>query len=208
MEIIIDTWGDQLGMTSAFGYSGMILMYHLKDIYPELPIYFIDTRYHFKETLNFVNLIRREWKLNIITIGTKKTQEEIEDSISKEAYKHNPDACCFIRKVEPLLEILPTKQAWLSALRQDQAITRKNLSFFEVDARKTLKIYPMSDWNRKECWDFIKTHNVNYHPMHDKNYPSIGCTHCTQPVKRGEHERAGRWNSFPEKLECGIHLHK
>lgn len=207
LKDLVETCGTELGMTSAFGYSGVILMYHLQEIYPEIPIYFIDTRFHFDETLQFIDQLENSWNLNVHRISTDLDEGEIEDRIGSEAWNRRPDDCCHLRKVVPLLKILPKKSVWLHALRRDQAESRKNLKFFEVDSRGTNKVYPMVDWTRKQCWQFIENNNLPYHPMHDENYPSIGCTHCTEPVSDGEHERAGRWVSHPSKGECGLHDH-
>ena len=205
---IREDWGDSAGMTSAFGYSGMILMHYVKKYYPELSIYFIDTGFHYPETMEFVNRVKSEWNLDIQIIKTRRSEEEINGLIGPEAYKKDPNSCCEIRKVEPLLYVLNTKKIWISALRRDQATSREQLPCIEYDARGPLKVYPMVDWKRADCWSFIKLNDISYHPMHDSNYPSIGCLHCTSPVLDGQTERSGRWNSFPEKLECGIHNHK
>jgi len=207
LHLIFDVFGDDVGMTSAFGYSGMVLMYHLKEIKPDIPIYFIDTRFHFKETLKLVEEVKKDWKLNIISISTSLSEKKIEQNIGFEAYKQDPDLCCNVRKVEPLIEILPTKKIWLHALRRDQSILREKLNFFEPSLDVT-KAYPLADWTREQCWDFIIKKSLKYNPLHDEHYPSIGCIHCTKSISKGESERAGRWSSFPEKTECGLHILK
>jgi len=201
-----EEFGDKLAMTTAFGYSGIVLMNFIKDIIPDIPIYFIDTRFHFEETLKLAEKIKKEWKLNIIYISTQYTDKELENMIGKEAYKTNPDLCCQYRKVEPLLRILKTKDAWLSSIRRDQAVTREFIDVIEIDARGAVKINPLYTWTRDQTWMYIRKYDLPYNPLHDQYYPSVGCKPCTSPVDKGGSERDGRWRGMP-KVECGIHAH-
>lgn len=199
-------FGDDLAMTTSFGYTGIVLMSFVKDILPEVPIYFIDTRFHFEETLKLAEKIKKEWKLNIIYISTRYTEQQLEEAIGKEAYKTNPDLCCHYRKVEPLLRVLKTKNVWISSIRRDQSITRAEIDVIEVDGRGTIKINPMYNWTKDQTWLYIKKYDLPYNPLHDQYYPSIGCIPCTVPVDKGGDERDGRWRGM-QKLECGIHLY-
>ncbi|KYK26656.1 hypothetical protein AYK20_03335 [Thermoplasmatales archaeon SG8-52-1] len=202
----VEEFEDKLAMTTAFGYSGIVLMNFVKDIIPNLPIYFIDTRFHFEETLKLAEKIKKEWKLNIIYISTQYTEEELEKIIGKEAYKINPDLCCQYRKVEPLLRILKKKDAWLSSIRRDQATTREFIDVIEIDSRGTVKINPLYDWTGNQTWLYIRKYDLPYNPLHDQYYPSVGCKPCTSPIDKGGSERDGRWRGMP-KVECGIHVH-
>jgi phosphoadenosine phosphosulfate reductase len=209
-EIIVrahEEFRDKLAMTTAFGYSGIVLMNFVKNLIPWLPIYFIDTRFHFEETLKLAEKIKKEWKLNIIYISTQYTEEELEKIIGKEVYKTNPDLCCQYRKVEPLLRVLKTKDAWLSSIRRDQASTRESIDVIEIDDRDTIKINPLYNWTRDQTWMYIRKYDLPYNPLYDQYYPSIGCKPCTAPVDKGGDERDGRWRGMP-KVECGIHVQK
>jgi phosphoadenosine phosphosulfate reductase len=197
-------FGDRLAMTTAFGYSGIVLMSIVKDIIPDIPIYFIDTRMHFEETLKLAEKLKKEWKLNIIYISSQYTEKELEILIGKDAYKIKPDLCCQYRKVEPLLRILKTKDAWLSSIRRDQAVTREFIDVIEIDARGVVKINPMYNWTKDQTWMYIRKYDLPYNPLHDQFYPSVGCKPCTSPVDKGGNERDGRWRGMP-KVECGIH---
>ncbi|MEM7144551.1 MAG: phosphoadenylyl-sulfate reductase [Verrucomicrobiota bacterium] len=205
LSYISERWGNDVAMTSAFGYSGTLLLWYLREYLSAIDLYFIDTTYHFPETLKFVDRIEREWKLKITRIGTRKTPAEVEELIGVEAYKRDPDACCFVHKVEPLMEVLPRKKMWIHALRRDQSPSREKLDFVEALDDGNFKIYPLVDWTRDRCWAEIRQEGIPYHPLIDDGFPSIGCLHCTQRVGSGQHEREGRWNSFPRKLECGLH---
>jgi phosphoadenosine phosphosulfate reductase len=121
-------------------------------------------------------------------------------------WKTQPDVCCNLRKVEPLSRKLAELQAWLTGIRRDQAPTRANTQKVEWDARFNLvKLNPITDWTQDEVWSYIRDRDLDYNPLHDRNYPSIGCTHCTRPVADGEDPRAGRW-AGTGKVECGLHV--
>ncbi|MFW9903236.1 MAG: phosphoadenylyl-sulfate reductase [Candidatus Thorarchaeota archaeon] len=203
--ISFEEFGEELAMTTAFGYSGIVLMSFIKETVPDLPIYFIDTRLHFQETIDLMNKIKNEWKLNIHHLYPNFNDKELDNIIGKKAYTTNPDICCHYRKVMPLLKILETKSAWLSAIRRDQFRTRANIEVIEIDGRGMIKINPMWNWTKEKVWIYIKKQNLPYNPLHDKNFPSIGCKPCTSPVIEGEDEREGRWKGLAKK-ECGIHI--
>jgi phosphoadenosine phosphosulfate reductase len=116
--------------------------------------------------------------------------------------------CCHIRKVEPLKRALVGKKAWITGLRREQAVTRASLEpkAFDADFR-LVKFNPLVDWSHEDVWAYIRTHNVPYHPLHDRGFPSIGCAPCTRAIAPGEDVRAGRWWwESPESKECGLHV--
>ncbi|MEM1007453.1 MAG: phosphoadenylyl-sulfate reductase, partial [Myxococcota bacterium] len=116
--------------------------------------------------------------------------------------------CCHIRKVEPLQRALRDVHLWLTGMRRQQSITRTQMPFFENDAQNTArwKLHPLADWTEEQVWQCIKAHNIPYHPLHDKGFPSIGCAPCTRAIQPGEDIRAGRWWwEDPEHKECGLH---
>jgi len=200
-----DNFGDTFAFTTAFGYSGIAILHHALKIMPDIKIYFIDTGYHFKESLEFCKYMTKKWNLNLEIIKPDITKKELEKKIGKEPYKINADLCCHYCKVEPLLRVLHKHSAWLSGIRRDQSVTRGGIEVIDIDGRGVLKICPMAKWTREQTWDYIKKHNLPYHPLHDKGYQSIGCKPCTKPVEAGGDERDGRWPDM-QKLECGIHL--
>jgi phosphoadenosine phosphosulfate reductase len=202
----VKTFGEGLGVMTALGYSGIVLMDHLRRLVDDLTVYFIDTGKHFEQTLELKDRLEGDWGIRFEVLRPAFSDEQIEGLIGPRAWETNPDLCCHHRKVEPLLRVLRTKKAWLSALRRDQSATRSGVSPVELDGRGTIKIYPMADWTRERCWEYVRDRGLPYNPLHDEGYPSIGCVPCTSPVAPGESERAGRWNSMP-KLECGIHAH-
>jgi phosphoadenosine phosphosulfate reductase len=201
-----ERWGDRLGMTTAFGYSGVLLMYLLRRIGSLPAIYFIDTGLHFAETYRFAERLRREWDLPLRTVRADgEIRDYVYETLGERPWEENPNLCCHYLKVAPLLHILPEKDAWISALRRDQSPSRKNIEIFQLDSRGTLKIHPLAHYSAEEVWGWIGVHELPYHPLHDEGYPSIGCRPCTAPAARNENERAGRWKGSG-KLECGLHL--
>jgi phosphoadenosine phosphosulfate reductase len=116
-------------------------------------------------------------------------------------------ACCAIRKTSPLARGLAGKRAWITGQRRAQSITRADLAVEEFDAERRIpKLNPLADWSEAEVWNYLRSNEVPYHPLHDQGYPSIGCAPCTRPIEPGEDQRAGRWWwEQPEHRECGLH---
>jgi len=120
-------------------------------------------------------------------------------------YNLRPDQCCHDRKIVPLRRAVEGYDAWISAIRRDQTAHRAAANVVQWDAKFSLvKVNPLLSWTKKDVWSFIHKHDVPYNPLHDRNYPSIGCWPCTRATKDGTNERAGRWTGF-DKTECGIH---
>ena len=115
-------------------------------------------------------------------------------------------ACCAMRKVEPLARMLEGRDAWVTGLRREQSNERGDVPFEEIDANGRAKLSPLVDWTFADVWNYIRTYDVPYHPLHDQFYPSIGCAPCTRAVSLGEDFRAGRWWWEQGAKECGLHV--
>ena len=126
-------------------------------------------------------------------------------------WSRDPDRCCAIRKVEPNERALEGAAIWVSALRRDQSRTREQTAVLGVatlgNGARLLKLCPLATWTRKDVWNYIFAHRLPYNALHDRGYPSVGCTHCTRPATSDDDERSGRWVGT-EKTECGLHLEK
>jgi phosphoadenosine phosphosulfate reductase len=134
---------------------------------------------------------------------TPDAQEEV---YGPALWSINPDQCCALRKVEPLQEKLSGLRAWITAIRRDQTSARASARKVEWDQKfQLVKINPIADWTTKDVWNYLHEHDVPYNPLHDQNFTSIGCTHCTRAIRPGEDPRAGRWAGF-QKTECGLHI--
>jgi phosphoadenosine phosphosulfate reductase len=164
-----------------------------------VPIYFLDTGFHFPQTLEFKERFTAQYGLNVIDLKPATDPGPL--------YETDPDRCCWIRKVEPMQRTLPGFDAWVSALRADQAKTRSGidvLEHHEADGHVVVKVYPLAAWTRETVWHYIKENGIPYHPLHDAGFTSIGCWPCTRATRPGEDERAGRWSGMG-KTECGLH---
>ncbi|MGG1313159.1 phosphoadenylyl-sulfate reductase [Cohnella laeviribosi] len=189
----------------SFGAEDVVLVDMLQKISPKTDIFYLDTDFHFKETYETRDRLAQRYGLEFIQVKPKLTPEEQASEYGDKLWKRDPNACCNLRKVEPLTRILNKYDAWITGIRRDQAPTRANAKKVEYDTKFGLvKFNPLAAWTSDDVWNYIREHDVIYNPLHDQSYPSIGCEHCTRPVKPGEDPRAGRW-SGTDKIECGLH---
>jgi len=163
---------------------------------PAIEVVFIDTGYHFPETLETVERVRRRYGLNLRIMTVAPHAEEL--------WKIDPEGCCSAVKVGQLDRALFGKQAWMSGLRRNEAATRAEAPIVARDLRGLVKVNPIATWTDLDVEGYIRDHDVPVNPLVHQGYLSIGCKPCTRPVGNGEHARAGRWNG--QKLECGLHL--
>ena len=185
-------------LTSSFAATSAFLLKLFSDVNKKQKVFFIDTGYHFDETLNYKKELTKKYGLNVKSISAIK--EEHEFTTKDETWRKNPDFCCSINKVRPLETIKKNYSVWVSGLMEWQSDHRSSLNIFE-ERGEILKFYPLLDVTKEERDKFIEEHQLPFHPLVAKGYNSIGCTHCTVP---GE-DRSGRWNNNP-KTECGLHL--
>ena len=200
------TFGEDISMASGGGVEGMVLLDIAARLNPKLKVFTLDTEFLFPETYDLFDRVEKRYNIRIERVYSAFTPEEQEIAYGAELWKNDPDQCCNLRKVEPLRRKLSQLSGWITAVRRDQTAARANTGKVEWDEKFQLaKINPIADWNTRQIWDYVHKHNVFYNPLHDQNYPSIGCTHCTRAVNAGEDARAGRWSGFA-KTECGLHL--
>ncbi|HZW62377.1 MAG TPA: phosphoadenylyl-sulfate reductase [Flavobacteriaceae bacterium] len=185
-------------LTSSFAATSAFLLKLVSEVNKKQPVFFIDTGYHFEETLRYKEVLTKQYELHVIPISAVK--EEHEFTRQDETWKKNPDFCCSINKVRPLETIKKQYDIWVSGLMEWQSDHRATLDIFESRG-DILKFYPLLDVSKEARDTYIEKHNLPFHPLVYKGYHSIGCKHCTVP---GE-DRSGRWNNNP-KTECGLHL--
>jgi phosphoadenosine phosphosulfate reductase len=198
---------ERIGLSTAFGPSGVALMHLASEVHPGAKVFFVDTGFHFAETLEMIDRVRQRLPVQVQVIEPKLTVEEQADRYGDELYVINSDQCCAMRKVEPTQRMLKGLDVWFTALRRDQGPSRANTPVVQhktVDGRPLLKVAPMVRWTRQDVWAHVFEHDLPYNPLHDQNYPSVGCWPCTKPVMPGQDERAGRW-AGKGKTECGLH---
>jgi phosphoadenosine phosphosulfate reductase len=164
---------------------------------PSIEVVFIDTGYHFPETLETVEVVRRRYGLNLRVMTALPQSEEL--------WKVDPENCCSAIKTGQLDRALLGKEAWMSGLRRSEAATRANAPIVHMDMRGLIKVNPIATWTDLDVAGYIEDHDVPLNPLVGMGYPSIGCQPCTQPIEDGADPRSGRWAGL-DKMECGLHL--
>jgi phosphoadenosine phosphosulfate reductase len=194
-----------LTLACSFGAEDVVLVDMLHKISPKTDIFYLDTDFHFKETYDTRDRLAERYGIQFVQVKPKLTPEQQVEQFGDELWKREPNACCNIRKVDPLIQILGQYDAWITGVRRDQAPTRANTKKIEYDYKFGLmKFNPIASWTSEDVWNYIRANDIIYNPLHDQNYPSIGCHYCTRQVMPGEDPRAGRW-AGNEKTECGLH---
>lgn len=189
----------------SFGAEDVVLVDMIQKISPSTDIFYLDTDFHFQETYDTRDSLMTKYNMEFVRVSPLITPEEQVAQYGEALWSVDANQCCGIRKVEPLTRILSQYDAWITGIRRDQAPTRANSKKVEYDSKFGLvKFNPIAGWTSEDVWQYIRTHDVSYNPLHDRNFPSIGCTYCTREVLPGEDPRAGRW-SGNEKTECGLH---
>jgi phosphoadenosine phosphosulfate reductase len=199
------TYGENVEVATGFGVEGMALLDMAFRVNPDLKVFTGDTEFLFSETYDLIDRVEEKYGIKVERLYSDLTPEDQECAYGKALWASDPDQCCALRKVEPLRRKLATLDAWTTAIRRDQTRDRATIRKVDWDPKFNLvKISPLADWTREMVWNYVVRNNVPYNPLHDLNYPSIGCTHCTRAVQPGEDHRAGRWPGL-NKTECGLH---
>ncbi|OHC46630.1 MAG: phosphoadenosine phosphosulfate reductase [Rhodobacteraceae bacterium GWE1_64_9] len=195
----------KVALVSSFGAESVVLLHLVSVIAPETPVLFIDTRMLFQETLDYQRELAEKLALcDIRTIRANPQRVNFEDPDGT-LHQFNTDACCNVRKVEPLERALKGFDGWITGRKRFQGATRETVDFFEAEGDTRIKVNPLAHWGREDLEEYIVNNRLPRHPLVAKGYPSIGCAPCTSPVKPGEDPRAGRWRG-QQKTECGIHF--
>jgi phosphoadenosine phosphosulfate reductase len=204
----VDAFHPRLLMATAFGAEGCCVIHMLAEIEPRVVFINLETGYQFPETLELRERINTRYGIAVEYIRPELTVAEYEKEHGGPLYGIRPDQCCHDRKILPLKNALAkhAPQAWISAIRGNQTSDRKLADVIQWDAKFNLmKVNPLLHWTKKEVWAFIVKNDVPYNPLHDRDYPSIGCWPCTRPIGSNEDDRAGRWAGKVKK-ECGLHV--
>jgi phosphoadenosine phosphosulfate reductase len=199
-------------LSSSFGAESAVSIHLATQVKPDIKIIFVDTGYLFPETHQFMEQLRRRFNLNVWTYRTRNDPIAWlrEHGESDPAQRKDVDACCAANKTEPMQramrELAP--KAWFRGIRRNQADTRRSAKFITLDrAYGNYAISPILNWGSREIYQYMKQHDLPYHPLYEKGYASIGCNplSCTRPIAAGEDPRAGRW-AGSGKVECGVNL--
>jgi phosphoadenosine phosphosulfate reductase len=199
-----DTFGDRFVLASSMGDG---LLAHLASTAaPGAHVLFLDTGYHFAETIGTRDAVAATYDVEVRTVLPLLTVAQQDAAHGAELWRRDPDACCALRKVEPLARGLEPYDAWASGIRRDEAATRRDIGVVEWDAKRSkVKVNPIAAWTQADVDAYVAEHGVLVNPLADDGYPSIGCAPCTRRVQPGEDARAGRW-AGQAKSECGLHV--
>ncbi|MDX1618840.1 MAG: phosphoadenylyl-sulfate reductase [Balneolaceae bacterium] len=184
-------------VTSSFGTTSAVLLHIISRVKPDHPIYFIDTGYHFSETIEYKNRISGMLSLNVVDLHPGEAEHRL--SSRNKLWKSDPDECCRINKVEPLNAIKSKYRIWMSGLIGYQNDERSKLDII-IDKTGMLRCYPLIDWNKRLVDEYMELYGLPRHPLEPEGFASIGCVHCTEPAQG----RKGRWGGS-DKTECGLH---
>lgn len=184
-------------VTSSFGTTSAVLLHIISRVRPDYPIHFIDTGYHFRETMEYKQRLTKLLSLNVVDLHPDNARHQT--TRKEQLWSNDPDQCCHINKVEPLNEIKSEYKIWMSGLIGYQNDRRSNLDIV-IDKTGMLRCYPLIDWNKHLVDEYMELYGLPRHPLEERGYASIGCTHCTMPASG----REGRWDGS-DKTECGLH---
>jgi phosphoadenosine phosphosulfate reductase len=189
-------------MISAFGPGSAVIFELLQELGARLPVVFVDTLYHFPETLAHVERVRARYDLDLRVVRPAESRLAFEEQHGKRLWERDPDRYQRLTKVEPFQREVVKFDALITGRRRDQSATRADLELVEPGPPE--RVNPLAAWQRADVWSFIRERSLPYNPLHDLGYASIGDAPLTTPVLPGEPERAGRWRGSP-RTECGIH---
>ena len=199
-----DEFTDGIAAVSSFGADSAVLLDIIARVDRTLPVLFLDTGKHFEETLKYRDALAADFGLrNIQVVHPRPEALETVDPDGR-LHQSDTDACCDIRKVEPMTRAVEPLAAWFTGRKRHQAATRNALGVFEATGPR-IRINPLAKWTTSDLADYMREHRLRENPLVAYGYLSIGCFPCTQPVKPGEDARSGRW-AGQAKTECGIHL--
>jgi phosphoadenosine phosphosulfate reductase len=198
-----ETFGERVCITSSM--TDAVIVHLAASVKPEMDVIFLDTGYHFAETIGTRDAIAAIYPINLINVTPTRTVAEQDAQLGPRLYGRNPDLCCYLRKVVPLERALDPYDAWITGVRRGETIARSDTGVVEWDARRAIiKVNPIASWSQEQVEAYIAANGVPVNPLVSDGYPSIGCATCTRRVEQGADPRSGRWVGTG-KTECGLH---
>jgi len=203
LEWMFENFGSRHYIACSFQKTSSVTAHLASTVNPEARFFYLDTDVLFEETYETRDRLAESLGIEFDRFHNL-TLDEQEAEHGPELWNRDPDACCGIRKVEPMRRALSSVDCWVAGVRRADSSSRSATPKFGWDKRFNLwKLNPLADWSERDVWNYIREHHLPYNPLHDHGYPSIGCTHCTRPVEPGGDLRDGRWSGLA-KTECGI----
>ncbi|HEU4361650.1 MAG TPA: phosphoadenylyl-sulfate reductase [Mycobacterium sp.] len=174
-------------------------------VHPGVPVIFLDTGYHFSETIGTRDAVAAAYDIHLINVTPDHSVAEQDELLGKDLFARNPGRCCRLRKIIPLAGALRGYSAWVTGVRRAEAPTRANAPLISFDEQfRLIKVNPLATWTDRDMSDYIAENNILVNPLVDEGYPSIGCAPCTAKPMPGARPRSGRWPGLA-KTECGLH---
>ena len=203
LEWMFETFGERHYIACSFQKTSSVTLDLALKVNPEARFFYLDTDVLFPETYETRDRLAEHYGIEFDRFHNLTIEEQAERH-GDELWKRDSDSCCGLRKVEPMRQALSSVDVWVSGIRRADSSSRASAPKFAWDKRFDLwKLNPLADWSERDVWNYIRERRIPYNPLHDRGYPSIGCTHCTQPVGPGGSSRDGRWVGT-SKTECGI----
>jgi len=196
--------GKTLFTTSSFQSHSLVLLHILSRIDKTIPVYFINTGYHFPETVQFRDYVTDAFGLNTLDVKSDVPKFMQRDAEGRLLFTSDPDHCCHLNKTQPVDAILLSHDIWINGVRADQSAIRAAMKTEQPAKHGCIRFHPMLDWNAKTIWQYQKEFNLPKHPLEEKGYVSIGCEPCTRKLDPEMQEREARWFGM-NKVECGLH---
>lgn len=196
--------GKKMFTTSSFQSHSLVLLHMISRIDREIPVYFINTGFHFPETVQFRDFITERFGINTIDLKSDVPKFMQRDPDGKLLFTSDPDHCCYLNKTQPMDAILLAHNIWINGVRADQSATRAAMKVEQPAKHGCTRFHPMLDWNSKMIWQYQKEYDLPKHPLEEKGFVSIGCEPCTRKLDPEMQEREARWFGL-NKVECGLH---
>ncbi len=211
ISFFLKTFDKKVALSTSMGLEDQALTHMVSQIDKKAKIFTLDTGRLFPETYDLIDRTSKKYNITIEVFFPEAS--DVEQMVKEKGINlfydsiENRKLCCHIRKIKPLMRATRNLDAWITGLRRDQSVTRKDMQTVEWDENNHLiKINPLIDWTEEQVWDYVNQYNVPVNPLHKKGYASIGCQPCTRAIEPGEDIRAGRWWwENPETKECGLH---
>ena len=199
----VETFGDRICIASSM--ADAVIIHLAAMVKPGIDVIFLDTGYHFPETIGTRDAAQAVYPVNLISITPARTVAEQDAELGPRLYERNPDLCCYLRKVVPLDRALKPYDAWITGVRCEETVSRRNTQVVEWDSKRAMvKVNPIAGWTQAEVDSYITENGVLVNPLVDEGYTSVGCATCTMRTKAGADPRSGRW-AGTGKTECGLH---
>lgn len=196
--------GKKMFTTSSFQSHSIVLLHIISRINNNIPVVFINTGYHFPETVEFKDRVAEEFGLTVTDLRSNTPKFMQRGADGRLLFTSDPDHCCYLNKTQPVDALLMQNDIWINGVRADQSAVRKSMKIEQPAPHGAIRFHPMLDWNAKMIYQYQKEYNLPKHPLENSGYLSIGCEPCTRKVDPEMMEREARWYGM-NKTECGLH---